>query len=380
MTASEFPPAAGGISWGVYRISKKLTERGHRVTVVTRGSPEGMTKEYCDGVTVYRLPYLHVYPIHVKIHQLFQNRLLKDLQSEFDLFHVHHPLTPPFRTSLPIVLTVHTSLSLSKSAEMQNFHTAGKLPDLILDSMRWYFGRIERQMLENAKRVTVVSNVIADELKMRYGRLIAQKPIDVIGYGVDTSLFTPGTGSTTSILYAGRLAWNKGLFDFVRSAKLILEKRPDALFVLTGDGPIANDLKDLVKSLGIDHRFFFRGYLPRAELIKCYQMASVFVLPAYYEGLPTSLLEAMACGVPPVTTKVGSIPEVVQNQRNGVLLQKADPRAIADGVVGLLQDETVRRRLGQAARKTVVDRYNLKQAIDRIEKCYTLAIESGRFN
>jgi glycosyltransferase involved in cell wall biosynthesis len=325
-----------------------------------------MVEGSLDGIRVFRVPYLHVYPIHVKVHQVFQNRLLKSLEADLDLIHVHHPLTPLFRTSLPVVVTAHSSLGLPGAIEQQGFYSGTKLPNEFLAIMRWYSGHIERGTIESADQVTAVSRAIADELLSRYGRRSTGQ-IEVLGNGVDVDLFTPGVPSdNTSILYTGRLSWSKGLTDLVKSAKLILDQQPDTSFRLAGEGTLKTELKRMVGDIGLSGKFTFLGNLDLRQLIKCYQAATVFVLPSYYEGLPTSLLEAMACGVPVVTTNVGSIPEIVQNNQNGIIVPKGDPRAIAEAVLNLLKDKQKRLRIGRAARKTVELRYDWNKLVDRL--------------
>lgn len=374
MLTSEFPPVVGGVSHYVYKLSKTLTERGHKVTIITRGSGRRMLTEHVEGITVYRVPLLRVYPIHIKIHQFFQNLILSHLKNELDVIHIHHPLTPPFHTTLPVVATVHSSLGFG-SLESQNFYSASKPPKIIVALIRWYFSQMEHRTIKNANQITVVSRFIANELRSRYGDEPSTRTIEVIGNGIDTKLFIPGTqNQETNILYTGRLAWNKGLIDLVNAAKIILEKHPDVSFTLTGEGPIELDLRRMVRKMAIDDRFSFRGYLTLKQLIDAYQKAAIFLFPTYYEGLPTSLLEAMACRVPAITTPVGGIPEILQNQQNGVLVPTHDPEAIADAVLKLLHDDKTRLRIGEAARKTVLKYYDWNKLVDKLETIYDHAI------
>lgn len=370
MTSTEFPPAVGGLSNYVYKLSAKLTERGHNVTVITRGSYRGMTEASVDRIRVFRLPYLHVYPIHIKVHQVFQNLLINTLETNLDLIHVHHPLTPLFRTSLPVVVTAHSSLGLPGAIEHQGFYSGRKLPNELLPFMRWYFGHIERGTIERADRVTSVSRAIADELMARYGRCSTGQ-IEVLGNGVDVNLFTPGVpNDNASILYTGRLSWSKGLIDLVKAAKLIVDQQPCTSFKLAGEGALKSELIRMVGDMGLTDKFTFLGNLGLQQLIKCYQAATVFVLPSYYEGLPTSLLEAMSCGLSVVTTSVGSIPEIVQNNQNGIIVPKGDPLAISEAVLNLLKNKQKRLEIGQAARKTVELHYDWNKLVDRLIRCY----------
>ncbi len=260
MTSSEFPPYVGGVSHYAHKLSTKLLQKGHEVTIITRGSSKGLVTEQTGNLRVYRVPYLHLYPLHVKVHQIFQNQILRTLQSNLDLIHIHYPLTPSFQSSLPTIATIHTSIG--PSIKSQNFYSAGpRLPTTVMYLMRLYFSQLERSIVSISDRVTVVSRAVAEEITARYSTTLTH-PVEILGNGVDTEVFTPGTGGNQiQILYTGRLAWNKGLEDFVNAARIILSTRKDASFVITGEGPIKPYLERVVKDRGLSSRFSFPGYL-----------------------------------------------------------------------------------------------------------------------
>jgi len=372
MLTSEFPPTIGGVSHYVYNLSTELIRKGHKVTVITRGSWKGLQTNCAKGISVYRLPFLRIYPFHVEIHKVFLTRIFKLLEPDFDLVHVHHPLSPLIHTSLPIVVTVHSSLGLSESGsiEFQNFYSSVDIPRPLLSLIRSYFRKIEQRIIENADVTTTVSTALIKELKEHYG--FDAISLNLLGNGVDTALFTPGNAKENApyILYTGRLSWNKGLIDLVKSAKYILNEHPEVSFVLTGRGPLENDLRKLVTKMKMSREFSFVGYVDTQSLVQYYQNAKVFVLPSYYEGLPTTLLEAMACGIPVVTTSVGGIPEVVVNGKNGFIIPIKDPTAIASAVSKLLENEKQRVNMGRIARNTVEKNYSWDRVASEALKYY----------
>jgi len=373
MVAPAFPPKVGGVANYACNLSRELVKHGQKLTVITRGSWTGLRKHTCDGVQVYELPYLHIYPINFAVHQIFQTKLFRSLEHDFDLVHAHHPLCPPVETSLPLVLTMHSSLGPSgtRSIEFQNFYSGSiNLPPHLFSLIRMYFRSIEKRTIASADIVTTVSQAVRTEVREYYSVEVPSS--HVLGNGVDTDLFVPrSTGAEkTSILYTGRLSWNKGLFDLIFSAKYILQKHPDVSFVLTGRGPIETHLKQLVTKMGMHKSFSFVGFVDMQSLVKYYQNATLFVLPSYYEGLPTNLLEAMACGVPVITTAAGGIPEVVVNGENGLIVPVKNPYAIGMAVLTLLEDEDMRLRLSRAARETVESRYSLRTLASRYLQIY----------
>jgi len=370
MMSSEFPPVVAGVSNYVYKLSTELAARGHKVTVITRGSRRKWMCDQNGGIFVFRLPSLNIYPIHISVHGMFQNRLLRVLENEFDVVHIHHPLTPPCQTSLPVLVTAHSSIG--ESITSPSFYSAGpRLPYAVMYLMRMYFGHLERGTVKKADLVTAVSKAVADELMIRYGRELPES-VKVLGNGVDTRVFTPGTAarSPSLVLYVGRLAWSKGLEDLVKTAHLILQERRDVSFAVAGDGPAKLYLKGLIGDMGLVESFSMLGNLAQPELIELYRRATILVLPTRSEGMPTSLLEAMACGLPAVASNVGGIPEILQNNLNGVIVPPGDPKAIADSVMGLLQDEATRVKMGTAARRTVKERYDWSGLVNRLERYY----------
>ena len=95
MITREFPPISGGIGYYVYNLSKKLIERGHEVSVITRGSTRKTIKSEVEGIDIFWAPFFPLYPFHLGIHGYFVNKIVKSLSSEVDLIHIHSPLPPP---------------------------------------------------------------------------------------------------------------------------------------------------------------------------------------------------------------------------------------------------------------------------------------------
>lgn len=112
VTSLPIPPEEG-IGFYVYNLARHLRRKGHTVDVITRGNWHGTSINHQEGITIYRPPFVPIYPFHVHIHGIFVNRLVKDLEDEFDIVHVHTPLSPPVRTKLPIITTVHTTRKAS---------------------------------------------------------------------------------------------------------------------------------------------------------------------------------------------------------------------------------------------------------------------------
>lgn len=361
----EFPPITGGVAAHVYNISEKLAQRGHKVTVITRGSWSRTYHTRVGNVDVYWVRFIPSYPFHLQPHGFFIHQLLKSLESNFDVLHLHSPLIPLIRTSLPTVVTEHgTVKGFIDNLDLIDLYS------LVEKAFRKMYVSIDRKIVERANRVIAVSNACAQELREWYK---LKKDIEVIYNGVDTKFFIPGNSSHDQayILYSGALITKKGLPDLIRSATYICQEYPDMKFILAGDGPLEKQLKGLSRQLGLDNNFSFVGYLGRNELLAYYQKATICVLPSYHEGLPTVLLEAMSCSIPTVATSVAGNSEVVRHGETGFLVPPHEPKKLAEAILTLLRDKKLRQEMGSNARKKAEELYDWEAIISKIERCYS---------
>lgn len=144
-------------------------------------------------------------------------------------------------------------------------------------------------------------------------------------------------------------------------------------FIVVGSGSLHAALQAQVERAGLAARFEFRGQIAagrREELAALYRTAGIFVLPSHHEGMPTVLLEAMASGAPVISTAVGGALEVVTSGQNGLLVAPRAPEALAEALMALNDDETLRGDLGRKARATVEQRYSWDAVAKQYVACY----------
>jgi glycosyltransferase involved in cell wall biosynthesis len=154
----------------------------------------------------------------------------------------------------------------------------------------------------------------------------------------------------------GRLSVEKGVDIFLNAAAHVLAQIPDARFVVAGDGPDRAKLDALIDELGIRGSVRLLGR--RDDMPSVYASLDVMVSASRREGLSIAILEGMASRLPLVATPVGEIPAVIRNGRTGVIVPVEDPEALAEAIIGLLQDSAQRERFGSAARQRVQDEYS----------------------
>jgi len=173
------------------------------------------------------------------------------------------------------------------------------------------------------------------------------------------------------VLFVGRLIPEKGAFIFLDAAKRICAERGDVCFLFAGGGPSMNEIEKIVQADKLQNNIKLLGW--RKDVDQLLRSADIFTLPSYYnEGLPVSILEAMACGKPVVTTQHRGCEDAVENGKSGFLVPIRDAAAVADGIVSLVDNRHLRQKMGRAARQRVEQNFELeyctKKIVEALEK------------
>lgn len=186
------------------------------------------------------------------------------------------------------------------------------------------------------------------------------------GLAVRATLGLPQSGPVVGSV--GRLDRVKGYDQLVEASAMVLRDRPDAWFVVAGDGQERRALEDQARRLGVAERWLFLGWQEHLEPL--YHAFDLSVLPSRNEGMGRAAVEALACGLPVVATAVGGLPSVVEDGVTGLLVPPEDPQALASAILRLLQDETARRRMGEAGPQRVRERFSRQAMLDGINQVY----------
>jgi glycosyltransferase involved in cell wall biosynthesis len=197
--------------------------------------------------------------------------------------------------------------------------------------------------------------------------------LKLIHHGVDLELFRPAedTGPDAGvplIVSAGRLVEKKGFPDLLMAIYLLKQAGIPFRCEIHGGGPLQLELTARIIQLGLQDEVVLAGEYAQDQIIPVLQSASLFALtPSVAEdgdrdGIPNVLVEAMACGLPVVSTSVAGIPELVVHGNNGLLFEPHDSEGISAGLAALLEDPALRARLGRGARQTVEDCYDQRSA------------------
>ncbi|MGH9136481.1 MAG: glycosyltransferase [Acidimicrobiales bacterium] len=177
------------------------------------------------------------------------------------------------------------------------------------------------------------------------------------------------------VLVVGRLVEKKGVDVIVRACGLLGRRGVPVRLDVVGDGPLRHDLETLAAAEGVDARFL--GALDHDDVLACYQRAAVFALACVVtstgdrDGLPTVVLEAMASGVPTVTTALNGLSDAVVDERTGLLVPERDPNALADAVQRLLAHPAWAGALGQAGRARVAEHFSLDASVTKLRALFS---------
>jgi glycosyltransferase involved in cell wall biosynthesis len=241
-----------------------------------------------------------------------------------------------------------------------------------------------RFILRTACHVVACSS----DLARRVARLgIPQERVTVVPYGVDVQRYGPDRQSTRTlpsrlpipdgrnvVMVMGRLVHKKGFSFFLRAVPQVLTQCPDTAFIVAGGGDLRPELEELAESLDVRQYVRFTGHIPWDQTPGYLATADVFVVPSILDeagnldGLPNVLLESMASGCAIVASSVAGIPDVISDGENGLLVPQRDERALAEAISILLDDPSLRQRLGDAARSTAVGSLSWIHTAERVAR------------
>jgi glycosyltransferase involved in cell wall biosynthesis len=176
--------------------------------------------------------------------------------------------------------------------------------------------------------------------------------------------------------YVGRFVAIKDLATLVHAFARVAGKRPDAVLLLAGDGPIRPGIEALAAALALQKQVHLAGWVE--ELAPLYATMDICALSSLNEGTPVALIEAMAAGKAVVATRVGGVADVVEHERTGLLVPSRDPGALADAIMRLADDPGERARMGAAGREAVLGRFSAERLVDDVDRLYRRALAQKR--
>jgi len=366
MVIALFYPCLGGAEQQALLLGNRLIRRGYQVRILTRRLPGLPVREIVQGVPVQRgiwtLPFRKLFSLTYLlsvIWHLYRNRRTYDILHCHELHGLHCVCALLFqRFFAKKVLALATS-----SGQGSDFRRLG----------RSLHGRFFLKKLRALDRVVTLGHLSAEEARQAG---FAPDRLLLIPNGVDADIFCPGPESDDKgrrIIFVGRLIPSKGVPLLVRALSKLAAAGLDAQLDLVGDGPERTSLQRLADELRVSARITLHGSVHGVAALL--QQAAVFVLPSFIEGMSNAMLEAMACGLPVITTRVGASPELIEDGVSGLLINAGDEEALQTALQRVLQDRALARRLGTAARRIIEAKFSIDRIADRYSDLYADMME-----
>ncbi len=364
MVNGYFHPFVGGSEKHMYELGRRLA-RTEGVSVVT-SLLEG-TKEYeeIEQMKVHRLPTKHykmpvIYPPPMPVTRGIEAKLAElDGKHNFDAFNLHGRWFSSYNRVVNyanknrklMVLTLHNQRPLGISAPIS---IAGTFWDKVKG----------KKVLRDVDRIIAVSAASKKDI-MEYD--LDEKKIAVIHNGVDTEFYKPSNASFQDkykdgfdhlLIFVGRIIQQKGLTYLIDAMPGVLKEHPKTRLLIVGKGKIKNKLKEKVRKMGLSKYVLFPGFIPESQMPELYSSADVFVLPSLWEVLPIALLEALASGSPLLASDAGGNPEIVENDKNGYIFEKANTPHLIEKLNVMLSDEKSRAEMKKKSREIALEKFD----------------------
>ena len=227
-----------------------------------------------------------------------------------------------------------------------------------------------------AAAVITVSEANARYIVARFR--VPRESLHVIPCGIDVERFTPGEEQPVHprVLSVARLVPVKNPGLLLEACVVLRSRGVPFQCALLGDGVSRDEVLMLRHLLGLEECVEVVGAVDQAQVLSRWRSAAVGVLSSVSEGMPLSLMEAAACGVPVVAPRVGGVPELVEDGVTGLLVAPGDALALADGIQRLLSDKKAAQEMGEAARRRAIERFSLRVQVDRLLELWTSVFSS----
>lgn len=394
MFSDSFHPELGGIQDSILACARELGVRGHRILLF---APSAAARDYARA----NLPVAEVdLGPNVTVHRVFSLPVPSSSQQSRAVVPAGRcgPVVGKFR---PDLVHSHTFLGLGLEALWAARRTAVPL----VGTNHWAVGAFDlyapfghaavrrfglhavARYYQCCDRVTAPSRFTADEMAANG----LTRPCSVISNPIDTQRFHPVDAATRhrlqtrfgvgpgTIVYAGRLAREKGIDVLIRALALIGAECPDATLVLAGHGSAGDDLAALADRLGVGHRVRFVGTLDHDTLAQLFAAADLFAIASPSETQSMVLLQAMACGLPAVGVRCGGLTEHIPATA-GCLVEPGCAEAFSGTLMRLMADPVARKRMGERARQ-FAETFSIARIVDTWEDLYRRLVRgvlSGR--
>ena len=350
---TEWSDDLGGQEKRVLAEAAGLRDRKHSVSLICREHAKIRGEAIKSGLEVHTLPMRKLYDIAsiIKLSQFLK-------VNRFDIINTHSGVDSWIGgiasriAGVPVLVrTRHLNIPLKRS--LLNF--IHYLPDMYItcgENMRETL--VKQCHFPSEKVISIPTGVNLEFFHTK------RNPEAKLRYGLDKDAIV--------ITNVGIFRKVKGHEVTLKAVVKVLNHFPRAKFLLVGDGPDKKELEEMANKMGIGKHILFPGFIDNIPEI--YSFTDIAILSSWSEGLPQSLLQAMAAGVPVIATNVGGVPEVVVHEESGILIEAGDHEALADGIIRIFNEPDLAGRLTEKAKRLVMKEHSIDHMLDRIENLY----------
>jgi glycosyltransferase involved in cell wall biosynthesis len=360
-------------------LARGLSEKDHSVSVITTSHPEGKESERLGNVEVNYLPNMKPGTYSTEWWQSSKEKV-GSIAGDMDIIHsqsiaCHSALGTIQQSDTRLITTSHgtpitDAVSYSRTAGL-------KSSPIAMGKTLFYFTH-HRKVYRSSNKVIGVSDQLADHI-VKWG-FAAEENVITIPNGIDLDRFRPGLdvdavkekldlGDEKILLFLGRVRREKGVDLAIKAIPHLLKEVGPVKLIIVGEGDFDDKVTPLAESLDVGDRVIAVGKIEEDLVPVYHNMADVFLMPSTrWEALPLSLLEAIASGSVVVASDVGGIPSVIQDGRNGLLIQKGNLESLVEGCIRALSSSS--SSISRNARQTAKERFDGVKMVDRVIDLY----------
>lgn len=383
-----YHPDLGGLGRQAQLLSERLRKDGVELFVIARKMKVNGRAVFSPSVEVAHVPSL--FPKHHILEEISLKNILISVifslgclgvlirrRRSYDLVHFHGASIPLFVT-LPCLKWMGKKV-VAKVAAAHLGTEAGSL-----SGRYWGIGNLLARLVRRVDAFVAISEEIREGL-LRDD--VPAERVHSIPNFIEPAIFHPpgpgekeqlkegfGYAAKTLVLGTGRLVPRKGIEHLLEAWKDVSTVFPEAQLLLLGDGPLRKSLEAMAARLGIGGTARFVGRVDNVpEFLRA---ADLFVLPSLQEGMPNALLEAMACGLPAVASRIGGVVDVANNREEAILVPPGDPASLAGGIATVLSDPDLRERLSRGAVRRIDSSFSLESRVQMYLSLYSRVLSA----
>lgn len=361
----EFPPIQGGLAVFLHNLCIQLCNLGHEVDILTPVRTGCIEANAGQEYQVYQYKELKFLASIIPLY----HTLSMHLKKKYDVVFIGHFMTTHALGVLALRWLWNVPYVILSHGNDLNYSITNKTDNLVA---RWILDNVSIMLANSHFTVDIIH-------KAGYNG-----PVKILFPGVDSEQFHPGVNpeefrqlhslnGQRILLTVARLVAKKNVDSVLRALKLVIEKVPNVIYFIVGDGEEKHRLKTLSDRLDLNSRVYFIGFVKNNQLPALYCASDVYVMPSYDAGgdietFGISFLEANACGKPVIGGKSGGIVDAVVDGETGLLVDPQNIDEIAAAIVSLLKDEEYAKQLGENGRKRVEKELSWEKVGERLDE------------